>query len=101
MHGAGPSTHIVHLARHGVDSSNAGASHLLAGVASTHMLQSIWVCREKELLKALAAQEKEVLRMRQREAQTGPKDDLDLEWQSLLDAQRCLPQYDAPPFSSH
>ena len=50
-----------------------------------------WACvtgREKELAKALAAQEKEVLRMRQREAQTGPRDDLDPEWQALLDEQR-------------
>lgn len=45
-------------------------------------------CREKDLAKALAAQEKEVLRMRQREAQSGPRDDEDIEWQNLLDAQR-------------
>ena len=45
------------------------------------------------MLKALAAQEKEVLRMRQREAQTGPRDDLDVEWQTLLDAQRSSTEY--------
>ena len=45
------------------------------------------------MLKALAAQEKEVLRMRQREAQSGPRDDLDVEWQALLDAQRSSLEY--------
>ena len=47
------------------------------------------------MLKALAAQEKEVLRMRQREAQTGPRDDLDIEWQALLDAQRSSAEWAA------
>lgn len=38
--------------------------------------------------KALAQQEKAVIRLRQREALTGPPDDLDLEMDALLDAAR-------------
>ncbi|KAK9797439.1 hypothetical protein WJX73_004705 [Symbiochloris irregularis] len=53
--------------------------------------------KEKEMLKALAAQEKEVLRMRQREAQSGPRDDLEIEWQALLDAQRTSEEYQDVP----
>lgn len=45
------------------------------------------ICREKEMLKALQAQEKQATRLRQRDA-AGPKDDLDLEWEGLLAAQR-------------
>ena len=38
--------------------------------------------------KAVAAQEKQALRLRAREANTGPPDDADLEMAGLLDAQR-------------
>ena len=38
--------------------------------------------------KALAAQEKQALRLRAREANTGPPDDAELEWAGLLEAQR-------------
>ncbi|KAL3160989.1 hypothetical protein ABBQ38_009378 [Trebouxia sp. C0009 RCD-2024] len=41
--------------------------------------------REKELLRALAAQERQATRLRQRDV-TGPKDDLDIEWEQLLEA---------------
>ncbi|EIE24672.1 hypothetical protein COCSUDRAFT_46901 [Coccomyxa subellipsoidea C-169] len=43
---------------------------------------------EKEMLKALAQQEKQATRLRQREANAGPRDDLDIEWESLLASQR-------------
>ena len=45
-------------------------------------------CREREMQKAVAAQEKQALRLRAREANTGPPDDADLEMAGLLDAQR-------------
>ena len=45
-------------------------------------------CREREMQRAVAAQEKQALRLRAREANTGPPDDADLEWAGLLDAQR-------------
>lgn len=42
-------------------------------------------CSEKEMLKAMQAQEKKQMRLRQREAAvTGPKDDADIEWEALL-----------------
>lgn len=40
------------------------------------------------MLKALAQQEKQATRLRQREANAGPRDDLDIEWESLLASQR-------------
>ena len=43
-------------------------------------------CREKELLRALAAQERQATRLRQRDVNTGPKDDLDIEWEQLMEA---------------
>lgn len=50
------------------------------------------------MLKALAQQEKQATRLRQREANAGPRDDLDIEWDALLAAQqqqqpplRCTP----------
>ncbi|KAA6429324.1 MAG: hypothetical protein FRX49_00719, partial [Trebouxia sp. A1-2] len=42
--------------------------------------------REKELLRALAAQERQATRLRQRDVNTGPKDDLDIEWEQLMEA---------------
>lgn len=40
---------------------------------------------EKEVLKAMQAQEKKAMRLRQREAAvTGPKDDAAIEWDGLL-----------------
>ena len=39
-------------------------------------------------MKALQAQEKQATRLRARDAGTGPKDDLDLEWEALLAAQQ-------------
>ena len=44
--------------------------------------------REKEVLKALQAQEKQATRLRQRNDNTGPKDDLDLEWETLVSQQQ-------------
>ena len=44
--------------------------------------------REKEMLKALQAQEKQATRLRQRDGTSGPRDDLDLEWEALLAKQR-------------
>lgn len=44
--------------------------------------------REKEVLKALQAQEKQATRLRQRNDNTGPKDDLDLEWEALVGQQQ-------------
>jgi hypothetical protein len=44
--------------------------------------------REKEMLKALAQQEKQATRLRHREATAGPRDDLDIEWEELLAAQQ-------------
>ena len=41
--------------------------------------------REKELLRALAAQERQATR-RHRDVNTGPKDDLDIEWEQLMEA---------------
>ena len=43
-------------------------------------------CREKELLRALAAQERQATRLRQRDVNTGPRDDLDIEWEQLMEA---------------
>ena len=43
-------------------------------------------CREKELLRALAAQERQATRLRQRDVNSGPKDDLDIEWEQLMEA---------------
>ena len=40
------------------------------------------------MLRALAQQEKQATRLRQREAQTGPPDDLDLELQAVMEAKR-------------
>ena len=40
------------------------------------------------MLKALAQQEKQATRLRQREANAGPRDDLDIEWDALLAAQQ-------------
>ena len=45
-------------------------------------------CREKEMLKALAQQEKQATRMRHREAAGGPRDDLDIEMEALVTAQQ-------------
>ena len=45
-------------------------------------------CREKEVLKALQAQEKQATRLRQSHVHSGPRDDLDLEWEALLKAQQ-------------
>ena len=45
--------------------------------------------------KALAAQEKQALRLRAREANTGPPDDADLEMAGLVDAQRAQLGYAA------
>lgn len=42
--------------------------------------------REKELLRALAAQERQATRLRQRDVNTGPRDDLDIEWEQLMEA---------------
>lgn len=44
--------------------------------------------REKEMLKALQAQEKQATRLRQRDGGLGPKDDLDIEWETLVAAQQ-------------
>ena len=49
------------------------------------MLKSILHCREKELLRALAAQERQATR-KQRDVTTGPRDDLDIEWEKLMEA---------------
>jgi hypothetical protein len=51
------------------------------------------------MLKALAQQEKQATRLRQREANAGPRDDLDIEWDALLAAQRQQypPPRSAPP----
>ena len=53
--------------------------------------------------KAVAAQEKQALRLRAREANTGPPDDADLEMAGLLDAQRahlgCAALLMYPPLS--
>lgn len=40
------------------------------------------------MLKALAQQEKQATRLRQREANAGPRNDLDIEWEDLLAAQQ-------------
>ena len=40
------------------------------------------------MLKALQAQEKQATRLRQRDAGTGPKDDLDIEWETMVAAQQ-------------
>lgn len=46
-------------------------------------------CREKEAQRLLQMQEKQAMRLRQREAVvTGPKDDADLEWDALLASYR-------------
>ena len=40
------------------------------------------------MLRALAAQEKSALRLRVRDTHGGPKDDLDYEWDQLMEAHR-------------
>ena len=40
------------------------------------------------MMKALQAQEKQATRLRQRDAGSGPKDDLDLEWEALVAQQQ-------------
>jgi len=40
------------------------------------------------MLKALSQQERQAMRARQREANAGAKDDLDIEWAALLAAQQ-------------
>ena len=45
------------------------------------------VCREKETLKAMAAQERQAMRLRDR-AEKGVKDDLDIEWAALVEQRR-------------
>ena len=47
-------------------------------------------CREKEMQKALAQQEKAIIRLRQKEAMNAPPDDLDLEWDKLVEQAREL-----------
>lgn len=37
-------------------------------------------------MRALAAQERQATRLRQRDVNTGPKDDLDIEWEQLMEA---------------
>lgn len=82
-------THVRHMLWHlHFPDLHAACQRLCWGLSACRPKLRLVGGREKEMLKALAAQEKEVLRMRQREAQSGPRDDLDLEWQSLLDAQR-------------
>ncbi|KAK9816480.1 hypothetical protein WJX72_000803 [[Myrmecia] bisecta] len=44
--------------------------------------------QEKEMLKALQQQEKQAIRLRQRDGGAGPKDDLDIEWETLLEMRR-------------
>ncbi len=44
--------------------------------------------REKEMLKALAQQERQATRSRQRDAHAGPRDDLDIEMEALLAKQQ-------------
>ena len=44
-------------------------------------------CREKETLKAMAAQERQAMRLRDR-AEKGVKDDLDIEWAALVEQHR-------------
>jgi hypothetical protein len=52
--------------------------------------------REKEIAKALAQQEKAVIRLRQRDANSGPPDDLDLEWEKLCEAHKAAGGHRAP-----
>ena len=72
--------------------------HPLRGssLVSQHAYQGCG-CREKDMLKALAQQERQSTRSRHRDAHAGPRDDLDLEMEALvMKQQQSGPGY-APP----